>query len=83
MSGWNRVFVPSFGEMYYHEKKSEKKNEIKTKFDKDTGITLLETQIEMLKSKIKKNDWNLSLKRELKDKEKILLEVKEGIKNKK
>lgn len=83
MSGWNRVFVPSFGEMYYHEKKSEKKNEIKAKFDKDTGIILLEIQIEILKSKIKKNDWNLSLKRELKDKEKILLEVKEGIKNKK
>ena len=31
MSGWNRVFVPSFGEMYYHEKKSNKKRKIKLK----------------------------------------------------
>ena len=44
MSGWNCVFVPSFGEMYYHEKKSnkKKKNKTKTKFDKDADISLLE-----------------------------------------
>lgn len=50
---------------------------------KDVSIALLEAQIEMLKAKIQKNDWNLSLKRQLKDKEKILLEVKGSIKNKK
>lgn len=85
MSGWNRVFVPSFGEMYYHEKKSnkKKKNKTKTKFDKGTDITLLEKQIEILKVKIQKHDWNLSLKTQLIDKEKILLEVKGSIKNKK
>lgn len=85
MSGWNRVFVPSFGEMYYHEKKSnkKKKNKTKTKFDKDADISLLEKQIEILKVKIQKHDWNLSLKTQLIDKEKILLEVKGSIKNKK
>lgn len=85
MSGWNRVFVPSFGEMYYHEKKSnkKKKNKTKTKFDKDADISLLEKQIEILKVKIQKHDWNLSLKTQLIDKEKILLEVKGYIKNKK
>lgn len=50
---------------------------------KDISITLLEEQIEILKAKIQKYDWNLSLKRQLKDKEKILLEVKGSVKNKK
>ena len=60
-----------------------KKENINTNSAKDVSITLLEAQIEMLKAKIQKNDWNLSLKRQLKDKEKILLEVKGSIKNKK
>lgn len=60
-----------------------KKENININSAKDISITLLEAQIEILKAKIQKHDWNLSLKRQLKDKEKILLEVKGSIKNKK
>lgn len=60
-----------------------KKENININSAKDISITLLEAQIEILKAKIQKYDWNLSLKRQLKDKEKILLEVKGSVKNNK